>query len=212
MSAFEKNVFINCPFDDQFINDILKPILFCLVKNELNPKLSLELSDSGEFRLQKITDIIKDCKFSIHDLSIVKSKKVGEYSRMNMPFELGIDFGLRNSGLKPLDEKKFLILEAEKYDYQKAISDISGMDIKVHGNDTLKVFNCVYSWLSETLKINGQPPPLSYSYEFADFNAELFDEMELKYKSERIAKDYIEKISISEYIGEIRRFLTKDSS
>lgn len=207
MSSFETNVFINCPFDEGFINDLLKPILFCLISNGLTPRMSLEISDSGEFRLKKIIEIIKQCKFSIHDLSLVKSKKVGEYSRMNMPFELGVDYGLRNCGVRPLDEKKFLILEAVKYDYQKAISDINGMDIKVHGNETLKVFDCIYSWLSETLKISGQQPPLSYSYEFADFNAELFDEMNLKYKSESIAKDYIEKISIPEYINEIRSYI-----
>ena len=212
MSSFETNVFINCPFDEGFINDLLKPILFCLISNGLTPRMSLEISDSGEFRLKKITEIIKQCKYSIHDLSIVKSKKVGEYSRMNMPFELGIDFGLRNSEVKPLEEKKFLILEAVKYDYQKAISDISGMDIKVHGNETRKVFDCIYSWLSETVKISGQKPPLAYSYEFADFNAELFDETLLKYNDESIAKDYIENISIFEYIDEIRGFITRRAS
>ena len=209
MSSFEGNVFINCPFDDKYINDILKPILFCLVKNGLNPRLSLEISDSGEFRLKKITDIIKECKFSIHDLSLVKSKVIGEYSRMNMPFELGIDYGLRNSGNSHFGSKKFLVLEADKYDYQKAISDISGMDIKVHGNETKKVFKCIYSWLSETLKLSGQPPPLSYFYEFADFNAELFDEMVIKYGNEILAKNYIENISIYEYVGEIKNFVTK---
>ncbi len=68
-----------------------------------------------------------------------------------MPLELGIDYGLRNSGMLRLDEKKFLILEAVKYDYMKAISDINGFDIKVHGNKTEKVFECLYSWSSETL-------------------------------------------------------------
>jgi hypothetical protein len=52
------------------------------------------------------------------------------------------------------------ILEANKYGYQKAISDISGFDIKVHGNDAKLLFDCLYSWFSETLKINGQDPPL----------------------------------------------------
>ncbi len=72
---FEKNVFINCPFDNSYIDDILKPILYVLVKNRLSPRLSLEVSDSGQVRLQKITEIIKSCKYSIHDLSFVKSKK-----------------------------------------------------------------------------------------------------------------------------------------
>ncbi len=56
-----------------------------------------------------------------------------------MPFELGIDYGLRKSGNTSLNTKQFLILEANRYDYMKAISDINGFDIKVHSNDTEKM-------------------------------------------------------------------------
>lgn len=202
--SFEKNVFINFPFDKSYIDDILKPILYVLVKNGLSPRLSLEVSDSGQVRLQKITEIIKSCKYSIHDLSIVKSKKAKEFARMNMPFELGIDYGLRNSGIAKLNEKQFLILEATKYDYMKAISDINGFDIKVHSNETEKIFDSLYSWSSETLKINKQDPPLKMFYDFIDFNTSLFDEKVAEFHSDDLAKNYIEKISIPEYIEEIR--------
>lgn len=205
---FEKNVFINCPLDKTYIDSILKPILYVIVKNGFSPRLSLEVSDSAQVRLQKITAIIKTCKYSIHDLSIVKSKKVNEFARMNMPFELGIDYGLRSSGMEKLDEKQFLILEATKYDYMKAISDINGFDIKVHNNKTEKIFDCLYSWFSETLKINKQDPPLKIFYDFIDFNTCLFDEKFTQFSSDDIAKNYIENISIPEYIGEIRENLT----
>lgn len=201
---FNENVFINCPFDKSYMDDVLKPILYVLVKNGFFPRLSLEVSDSGQVRLQKITEIIKSCKYSIHDLSIVKSKKAKEFARMNMPFELGIDYGLKNSGISKLNEKQFLILEAIKYDYMKAISDINGFDIKVHSNETEKIFDCLYSWLSETLKINKQDPPLKMFYDFIDFNTSLFDEKVTQFGSDDLAKNYIEKISISEYIEEIR--------
>lgn len=202
--SFEKSIFINCPFDKSYIDDLLKPILYVLVKNGFYPRLSLEVSDSGEVRLQKITEIIKSCKYSIHDLSIVKSKKAKEFARMNMPFELGIDYGLRNSGIQNLNEKQFLILEATKYDYMKAISDINGFDIKVHGNETEKMFDCLYSWSSETLKINKQDPPLKIFYDFIDFNTNLFEEKAAQFGSDNLAKNYIEKISIPEYIEEIK--------
>lgn len=202
--SFEQNVFINCPLDKLYIDDLLKPILYILVKNGLFPRLSLEVSDSGQVRLQKITEIIKSCKYSIHDLSIVKSKKAKEFARMNMPFELGIDYGLRNSSIPKLGEKQFLILEATRYDYMKSISDINGFDIKVHGNETEKIFDCLYSWLSETLKINKQDPPLKMFYDFIDFNTSLFVEKVAEFRSDDLAKNYIEKISIPEYIAEIR--------
>lgn len=201
---FENSVFINCPFDIKYINDLLKPTLYFLIKKRLNPRLSLEVSDSGQIRLEKITEIIKNCKFSIHDLSIVKSKKANEYARMNMPFELGIDYGLRNSNKPPYEQKKFLILGATKYDYQKALSDINGFDIKVHGNDTEKIFDCLHSWASETLKINKQDPPLKIFYDFTDFNTSLFEEKLSQFGKDSLARNYIEKISIPEYIAEIR--------
>ena len=202
--SFDECVFINFPFDNSYITDILKPTLYILIKNGFHPRLSLEVSDSGEVRLQKITDIIKICKYSIHYLSIVKSKKANEFARMNMPLELGIDYGLRNSGMLRLDEKKFLILEAVKYDYMKAISDINGFDIKVHGNKTEKVFECLYSWSSETLKINKQDPPRKIFFDYMEFNASLFDEKVRQYGSNDLAKNYIEQISIPEYINEIK--------
>lgn len=201
--SFEKNIFINCPFDITFQNNILKPILFSLLKIGFTPRLSLEASNSAEFRLTKITEIIKECQYSIHDLSKVKSTKANEFARMNMPFELGIDYGLRNSNSTKLSKKQFLILEAVRYDYMKALSDINGLDVKTHNNDTETLFECLYSWYSETLKITKQKPPLQTYYDFMDFNTSLFEEKLIEYSSEKVAKNYIEKISIPEYIQEI---------
>ena len=210
--SFARSVFINCPFDQAYIDDLLKPILYVLVKNGLSPRLSLEVSDSGQARLQKITAIIKACKYSIHDLSIVRAKKAKEFARMNMPFELGIDYGVRNSGITGLNKKKFLILEATKYDYMKAISDINGFDIKVHNNETEKIFDCLYSWLSETLSIKKQDPPLKIFYDFMDFNSSLFDEKVQEFGSVALAKNYIERITIPEYIGEIKERMAANYS
>lgn len=205
--TFEKSVFINCPFDSTYINDLLKPMIYVVVKNGYIPRLSLEVSDSGQIRLEKITEIIKNCQYSIHDLSLVKSRKANEFARMNMPFELGIDYGLRKSGIDLLAAKQFLILEARKYDYMKAVSDISGFDIKVHGNEPEKLFDCLYTWSSETLKINKQDPPLKLFYDFVDLNTRLFEEKVAEFGSEELAKNYIEKVSITEYIQEMRERL-----
>ncbi|MBV7439960.1 hypothetical protein KRX57_00840 [Weeksellaceae bacterium TAE3-ERU29] len=120
---------------------------------------------------------------------------------MNMPFELGIDWGIKEV-LK--SEKQFLILEAEKYDYMKALSDINGLDVKVHENNIETLFECLYEWLSETLKIRKQDPPLKLYYDFIDYNASLFEEKLLEFKSKKIAINYIEKISIPEYIAEVK--------
>lgn len=206
-NAFESNVFINCPFDTTYINNLLKPMMYVIVKNGLNPRLSLKFSDSGLARLEKITKIIRSCKYSIHDLSIVKSKKANEFARMNMPFELGIDYGLRKGGGISLEYKAILSSRSKKFDYMKAMSDFNAFDIKVHGNDTQKLFDCLYTWCSETLKINKQDPPLKLFSDFLDFNTALFEEKLKDLRSERLATDYIEKVSIPEYISEIHERL-----
>ncbi len=137
-------VFINCPFDNDFF-PLLKCLLFTLIYIDLKPQIS-ETSDSGEARLHKIRDLMKDSRYSIHDLSRVKPLKPRGLPRFNMPFECGIDFGLKLCGRDDFHEKKFLILEAERYRYQKFISDIAGNDIGAHRNDPEQMIKVVRDW------------------------------------------------------------------
>jgi hypothetical protein len=67
--CFEKNVFINCPFDNDYYIPLLRPLLFTIIYLGYNPRIATESFDSGEIRIQKIGKLIKDSKFSIHDLS-----------------------------------------------------------------------------------------------------------------------------------------------
>ena len=109
MEDFEDNVFINCPFDDEY-KPLLKVLIYVIIKIGLIPRLALERNDSAEVRLSKIKEILEESKYSIHDLSRAKSLKEGEYYRLNMPFELGLDYGCKvyNSN-KIYKTKKFLI-------------------------------------------------------------------------------------------------------
>ena len=91
---FRTSVFINCPFDEEY-KLLLRPMLFTLVYAGLVPRLASEKSDSLEQRIEKILRLIKECKYSIHDLSRLKSERANQFSRLNMPFELGIEYGCR---------------------------------------------------------------------------------------------------------------------
>jgi len=73
------NIFINCPFDNQYIADLLKPMLYAVLNFGFEPQLALNRSDSGENRLNKIVELIKKSENSIHDLSRIKSSKTKEY-------------------------------------------------------------------------------------------------------------------------------------
>ena len=90
--SFEQNVFINCPFDDAYM-PLLRPMVFCVYRVGLRPRIALERHDSAEARIEKIIELIQNSKYGIHDLSRIKADKAGEMFRLNMPLELGIDIG-----------------------------------------------------------------------------------------------------------------------
>lgn len=140
----ERNVFINCPFDNLYF-PLLKPLLFTIIYLDLTPQIS-ETSDSGEIRINHIVNLMSVSKFSIHDLSRVDRIKKKDYPRFNMPFECGIDFGLKKSGNQDFLQKKFLILDKEPYRYKSIISDISGNDIRVHKDDPEQIIKVVRDW------------------------------------------------------------------
>lgn len=142
---FSKNVFINCPFDEQYI-PLLKSILFTIIYLGFTPRIALERFDSGEARINKIIDLIKASKFSIHDLSRIKASKKSDYFRLNMSFELGVDIGCKIFKGGHTKNKKCLILEKEKYRYQKALSDLSSSDIKNHNNEPEEVIRQIRDW------------------------------------------------------------------
>ncbi|GAB3348045.1 hypothetical protein GCM10027566_03040 [Arachidicoccus ginsenosidivorans] len=48
---FDKNIFINCPFDEKYKNDLLNPILYLIVKNGYTPKIASEDADSAECKI-----------------------------------------------------------------------------------------------------------------------------------------------------------------
>lgn len=200
--AFENNVFINCPLDPSYV-DILRPILFCILALGFEPRIALERADSAETRIHKILELILESKFGIHDLSRLKASKKGEYFRLNMPFELGIDYGCRAFKGEPWNSKKLLILEAERYRFQAAISDLSGSDIGVHRNEPVSASTEVRNWLAQGLG-NIVPGPAAVWARFTDFMADNYDALTARgYSTTDIASQ-----PISELIGCMRDWLT----
>ncbi len=214
---YSNNVFINCPFDDDYY-ELRKILIFTISYLGFTPRISLEISDSGEIRLDKITRLIKESKYSVHDLSRLQSKSIDEFYRLNMPFELGLDYGLRKFN-PSFRDKRMLILEKSRFDYMKAISDINGMDIKNHDNDSETLVKKVRAWFSET---TGSGDLMSAGKVFSDyfeFQKDLFlDKMNryrTKYKStetqaENFAKNEIEEMTIPELIREIKIWRNKN--
>jgi hypothetical protein len=147
LSDYERSVFINCPFDDDFA-PLLEAMLFCVVRAGLCPRLASERLEAGENRLDKIFSIIEECKYSIHDLSRAVAKEEGEALRMNMPFELGLDFGRRRAPDRKTSDKKFIIFEDKPYELKRSLSDLNGVDVDAHHCDFQNVIKHVRDFLT----------------------------------------------------------------
>ena len=199
--SFDKSVFINCPFDVKFY-PLLRPLIFTVLYLGLTPRLALESLDSGQPRIRKIVALIKECKFAIHDLSRIKAEKVGEFFRLNMPFELGLDVGCREFKSGKWNTKKCLILEAERYRYQAAISDLSNSDIGVHNNEPEDIVAEVRNWLNNEAQLNAHGPSKIWGA-FNDFMAENYD----KLINSGFSKKDIECLPVNELMNHMKTWV-----
>ncbi len=194
-----ENVFINCPFDNEYF-PLLKSLLFTLIYLDFVPKIS-ETRDSGDIRLRKIQKLMAISQYSIHDLSRMDPPKKKEYPRFNMPFECGIDFGLKMSDEIKYEEKKFLILEKELHRYQKVISDISGNDIYSHSNEPEMVVKAVRDWFRRMKKVE------DYKRIWLAFNQFTSDYEQILRKSGHDPND-INALTFSDIIDSMREWIT----
>lgn len=145
--SYERNVFINCPFDDDY-DKIFNAILFVTHKCGFVLRCSKEYEDSSSIRIQNIIQLIKESKYSIHDLSRVTLDETAKLPRFNMPLELGICIGAIEFGTKKQRDNKYLIIESEKFRFKQFISDLSGQDIRNHNNTEEGVIKIIRNWLA----------------------------------------------------------------
>lgn len=153
-SDYDLNVFINCPFDDEYAT-LFDAILFSVYKCGFRPRCAKEIDDSGDIRIEKINKIINECRFGIHDISRTELDPKYNLPRFNMPLELGMFIGAKKFGSTKQKSKIIMIFDVEQYRYQKYISDIAGQDIKEHESNPETLIKCVRNSLNSS-KINGQ--------------------------------------------------------
>ncbi len=198
-AGFDSNIFINCPFDEDYLH-LLRPLLFTVVYLGYNPRIASERSDSAENRIDKICGLIRNSKYSVHDLSRLQARRAKEIYRMNMPFELGVEYGSRLFGPAPMDGKKCLILGKGRYDYMRALSDLSGVDIKSHANEPDEIVRAVRNWFVETVGLRRVASPKVIWYRFTDFATVFYDAR----KAEGFSDEDLNMMPLPEYIDFIR--------
>ena len=145
-SSYNDNVFLNCPFDLTY-RPLFDAMVFSVHDCGFIPRCALEEEDASQVRIDKIYNIIEDCRYGIHDISRTELDETSGYPRFNMPLELGVFLGAKQFGINEQKRKNCLILDKERYRYQQFISDIAGQDIQAHNNNPEEIVRAVRNWL-----------------------------------------------------------------
>lgn len=93
------------------------------------PRCVLQVDAGGRHRLERLYRLISECGSSVHDLSCVElSPDRPKVPRFNMPFELGLAAAMNLAGSR----HRWFVLEAQRYQLQKSLSDVNGYDPFIH--------------------------------------------------------------------------------
>ena len=149
--TYGDRVFLNVPFDRRY-RALLEALVFAVHDCGFVPRCALEGDDGSVVRLDKIYQIISECRYGIHDLSRTTLDTINRLPRFNMPFELGVFLGAKRFGGTQQRRKVCLIFDREPYRYQKFCSDIAGQDIRAHYNDGRAAIQIVRDWLRTSRK------------------------------------------------------------
>lgn len=166
-ASYDSRVFINCPFDAKF-KPIFDAMVFAVHDLGFLARHAL-IDDSTVVRVERIAAELATCKYSLHDVSRVELG-TNKLPRFNMPFEAGIAYSLHS--LRPQNREHHLgVLDAQPYRYQASLSDIAGLDPKIHGNDPIKAIACVRDFLRKKSGNQKMPGAAYVTNRYAAFSA-----------------------------------------
>jgi hypothetical protein len=145
------SVFINCPFDDAYL-PLFEAQIFTIYACQFRPRSAREIDDGSQMRMEKIYQLIEDCRYGVHDLSRTELAPETGLPRFNMPLELGVFLGAKRFGDDRQRLKRALLLDREPFRYQRFISDLAGLDIHSHANDPEVAITKLRDWLANVTR------------------------------------------------------------
>ncbi len=169
---YNDNVFINCPFDDDFL-PIFHAKIFAVFDCGFRARCAQEEDDGGEVRIEKIARIINACRYGIHDVSRTELCKDTNLPRFNMPLELGMFLGARKYGNQQQKKKTCLITDTERFRFQIFISAIAGQDIRAHESNPENAIRVVRDWLRNASKRTTLPGGTAIVERYRSFRTDL---------------------------------------
>jgi hypothetical protein len=173
-STRPRDVFINCPFDDGY-QPVFRALTFAIIRSGFRPRCALEVDDATRNRLSVIMDIIEECRYGIHDISRTDPDGDPPLPRFNMPLELGLFLGAKRYGADAQRIKRCLVLDTDRYRFQRFLSDIAGQDIHAHNGEPGRCIEEVVTWLRTQSRVRSVPGGRAVVLEFAAFEAALPD-------------------------------------
>jgi hypothetical protein len=197
---YERSVFVNCPFDNDY-RRIFDAIVFAVYDCGYIARCSLEADDASEVRIDKITKIVTQCRFGLHDISRTELDTATRLPRFNMPFELGLFFGAKRFGRAEHRLKSCLILDVELYRYQKFLSDIAGQDVAAHGGNVETAIGRVRDWLSNAVPKSVRTPG---GKTIAERYAVFRDELPVMCERVNLSGD---ELTFNDYIAQVEGWL-----
>jgi hypothetical protein len=164
-------VFVNAPFDPAY-DPMLEALVFTIFASGYRARCTLEESDSGDVRLDKLVRLIAESPRSIHDLSRIRPTQGSDLPRFNMPFELGMAMGAKRfSSSRKNDNIKIMV--AEPYKLPEYLSDLGGNDPDAHHNEPPKVVGIVRDFLHTAPSGKPLPGPAKLVATFNEFKRQL---------------------------------------
>lgn len=140
------SVFINCPFDKDYL-PIFDAVVFATVCCGFLPRCAIESGCTAVPRMDRITQAILASKYSIHDLCRCRGEGDANLARFNMPLELGVSMAQR-FGPNGVQAHDWLLLVPKGSEYVRFVSDLAGFDPKQHDGTLSTVVPAVMSWLA----------------------------------------------------------------
>jgi hypothetical protein len=193
MALYEKSVFINCPFSIGY-KPLFDALVFTTMGCGFTPRCTKEINDVDDIRITKIMNLIRECRYGIHDISLANG-------RLNMPLELGLFMGCREYGGPSQAEKRCIVFEETDYKSKKYLSDLGGQDMMAHNKNPNTIIKKVREWLAPKAMDPARIPHSSYFISnYNDFQALL--------PSYCAAKHWdVDEISFNEYLLLISNWL-----
>ena len=114
---------------------------------------------------------------------------------------------LRESGVSPWRDKRCLVLDTDRYRYQRALSDLAGHDIKAHGDNPERLVRHVRDWLTE----NGVPSLPYGTSLWEDFNM-FYAALDADLRVKGLKRADLTGMTVVEYLGYAKEYCPRLSA